>query len=200
MDIARFSVYCNLCRDYIRDRELEALVREEKLAAREAYIQTVAPNHTRARFMDWKPSPLELNVIDQNSRAVSSYGLRGLYNLGATCFMNSILQSLLHNPLMRSFFLSDQHNRHSCARQAAASPSQKICLSCDLDLLFSKAFSGETEPYSPHQLLYSMWTYSQELAGYEQQDAHEFFISLLNGIHQHSGAAQVGRDLPEVLQ
>ena len=31
------------------------------------------------------------------------------------CFMSVVLQSLLHNPMMRDFFLSDMHNRKSCA-------------------------------------------------------------------------------------
>lgn len=35
----------------------------------------------------------------------------------------------------------------------------------------------------PHQLLYSMWQHAQHLAGYDQQDAHEFFMGLLDGIH-----------------
>lgn len=34
-------------------------------------------------------------------------------------------------------------------------------------------------------LLYcSWWQHSANLASYEQQDAHEFFISLLDGIHE----------------
>jgi hypothetical protein len=31
------------------------------------------------------------------------------------CFMSVVLQSLLHNPMMRDFFLSDMHNRKNCA-------------------------------------------------------------------------------------
>lgn len=33
--------------------------------------------------------------------------------------------------------------------------------------------------------MYAVWRYSEGLAEYEQQDAHEFFISMVNGIHQH---------------
>jgi len=36
-------------------------------------------------------------------------------------------------------------------------------------------------------MLYSIWKYANYFAGYEQQDAHEFLISSLNGIHTHCG-------------
>jgi ubiquitin carboxyl-terminal hydrolase 22/27/51 len=35
--------------------------------------------------------------------------------------------------------------------------------------------------------MYSIWKYSLNLAGYDQQDAHEFLMSCLNGIHSHCG-------------
>ena len=31
---------------------------------------------------------------------------------------------------------------------------------------------------------YSWWQHAANLASYEQQDAHDFFISMLNGIHE----------------
>ena len=37
-------------------------------------------------------------------------GLRGLINLGSTCFMNCIVQALVHTPPLRNYFLSDRHN------------------------------------------------------------------------------------------
>ena len=54
-----------------------------------------------------------------------------------------------------------------------------------MDFLFSEIFSGIRSPYTPHQFLYSVWKYANYFAGYEQQDAHEFYISALNGIHSH---------------
>ena len=44
-------------------------------------------------------------------------------------------------------------------------------------------------PFNPHRFLYAMWKHSSDLAGYEQQYAHEFFISLLDGLH----LAEAGR-------
>jgi ubiquitin carboxyl-terminal hydrolase 22/27/51 len=38
-------------------------------------------------------------------------------------------------------------------------------------------------PYGPLTFLATTWRASSELAGYAQQDAHEFFITALNQIH-----------------
>lgn len=94
--------------------------------------------------------------------------------------MNSVLQALLHAPPLRNYFLGDRHHREICRKRSA----DQLCLPCDIDSLFSAVFSGERSPYSPAQFLHSWWVHSENHATYEQQDAHEFFISILDQIHE----------------
>mmetsp|Transcript_40590 Transcript_40590/g.114960 ORF Transcript_40590/g.114960 Transcript_40590/m.114960 type:complete len:787 (-) Transcript_40590:77-2437(-) len=105
-------------------------------------------------------------------------GLRGLSNLGNTCFMNTVLQAMLHAPLMRAFFLGAGHPRESCQRRAATGQ----CLTCELDRTFGELYSGARQPFSPVDLLYSWWSHADHLAGYQQQDAHEFYLTTLCAI------------------
>lgn len=55
---------------------------------------------------------------------------RGILNLGNTCYLNCVLQTFLHNPLLRNYFLADKHNPKTCDRAP--------CISCELDKLFAE--------------------------------------------------------------
>ncbi|ONK76708.1 uncharacterized protein A4U43_C03F31300 [Asparagus officinalis] len=125
-------------------------------------------------------------------------GLRGMNNLGNTCFMSSVLQVLLHTPPLRNYFLSDLHNRFVCQQKwrkkkvgNGGNGNARVCLACDLDAIYSAVFSGDRAPYSPAKFLYSWWQHASNLASYEQQDAHEFFISMLDAIHEKVEGDQI---------
>ena len=173
---AHYQVFCHACGDYVYDSEFDAIVREENARARAAAFSAQAKP-----FRTWHPSERDAAVLSKHGlRADTPQGsaLRGLINMGSTCYMNSVLQMLIHNPLLRNYFLGDSHNRLLCQNRA-----KNTCLACHIDELILLLFSGDRAPITPHRFLHSMWQYAESLAGYQQQDAHEFLISILNKIH-----------------
>eukprot|EP00842_Homolaphlyctis_polyrhiza_P002241 jgi/Hompol1/3017/HPOL_003090-RA len=110
--------------------------------------------------------------------------------MGSTCFMNTILQTFIHNPLLKAYFLSGKHDRDKCPnRHNKDTP----CMACEMDSLFRNFYDGKsTTPYGPSSFLYAMWRSQKHLAGYQQQDAHEFFISVLNELHNNCTASLNG--------
>lgn len=129
----------------------------------------------RVDYRPWRPDLKEKEAIFNGSRLLMEdassnssgiedlmpRGLRGMNNLGNTCFMSSVLQALLHTPPLRNYFLSDLHNRFVCQHKwrkkkvgNGGNGNARVCLACDLDAIYSAVFSGDRAPYSPAKFLY----------------------------------------------
>ena len=139
-------------------------------------------------------------------------GLRPLLNLSQTCFLSAVLQALIHNPLLKAYFLSDKHNRHVCANGSrglgcgkpflgpegtVTSEREKGCMCCEMDRAFEevrcditeliKQFHSEaSSPFGPITMLYSMWHASTELEGYGQQGDFSWKMQSLLMTDAHS--------------
>ncbi|KZT29784.1 cysteine proteinase [Neolentinus lepideus HHB14362 ss-1] len=171
------SLYCAVCDDFIYEPDIVRLYSSTMLSAEEKATKFQVSKKSREPYRHWVPTEKD-NAALQVMEATPSQGRRGLLNLGQTCFMNSVLQSFIHNPLLRNYFLSDKHNHRLC--------KNKDCTCCEMDKLFTEMFLDVSVPYGPASFLFTTWRACSELSGYAQQDAHEFFISTLNQIHSTS--------------
>lgn len=197
VDVERCELYCFGCNDQVYDLDFDKAVMCQLGNVNLDGVRSSGNKRKRLNFdigmcSDFKNLKRVVGLgggsgdWDHGRRISKScfpIGLRGLNNLGNTCFMNSVLQALLHAPPFRNYFLSGRHDRDSCRKTSG----DLFCLSCDIDVIFNAVFSGDRAPYSPAQFLYSWWRLSENLACYEQQDAHEFFMSVLDRIHEKEG-------------
>lgn len=187
MDLTFGQTYCFKCRDYIYDRRLDEVAKTEwrnmckSMGWSESHV---------SMWPFWEPSELELEYLKLNPKRrkispESFIGLRGLVNLGNTCFMNCILQAFIHTPMLRDYFLAE---KHVCNKDR--------CLVCEMMRLFQEVYAAKQTAYIPYRLLHLVWTNARHLAGYEQQDAHEFLIAALDLLHQHLSASENSNTSP----
>ncbi|TKA62531.1 hypothetical protein B0A55_12162 [Friedmanniomyces simplex] len=180
-------IYCHDCRDFVYDPTFETL-----------RTTTTSSHHAPLKKRKLSSSAALAPLTSEDRKLVrantattpcAATGLRGMYNMGQTCFMSVILQSLLHNPLIRAWYLSEGHRSSDCEREA--------CTACALDEMFAEIYAQDKrEGYGAVHMLQGCWKGGGGLAGYSQQDAHEYLGFILNSLHtaitEHDAAEEEG--------
>ncbi|XP_074569664.1 ubiquitin carboxyl-terminal hydrolase 2-like [Curcuma longa] len=110
------------------------------------------------------------------------YVIRGLSNLGNTCFFNSVMQNLLAIDLLRQFMVS--LNR----------PIGPLTMT--LKKLFSETSIGATTKgvLNPKNLFGCICSKAPQFRGYQQQDSHELLRCLLDGLYAEERNARKEQD------
>jgi ubiquitin carboxyl-terminal hydrolase 22/27/51 len=159
-------VFCESCGDFVYDHGLERL---------SGPTGKYSIEDGRAK---WAEDSASEAYVKNNAIKNPCYrrGARGVWNMGQTCYQAVILQALLHDQTLNAYFLAGGHDTHTCTRPG--------CMACAATEVFLDFNSGEkTDAVSAATLLYNGWDASREMAGYRQQDAHEYFQFLVNSLH-----------------
>ncbi|CAI7996452.1 Ubiquitin carboxyl-terminal hydrolase 3 [Geodia barretti] len=122
----------------------------------------------------------------------------GLQNLGNTCFMNSILQSLSNIEQFYVYFSKLPSLRPADAGSTHQYPTRRKTSLEELSLVeeVRKVSCGLWQEgdssLSPDSLFSIIWRLVPQFRGYQQQDAHEFMRYLLDKLHTELLAGSLG--------
>ncbi|KAA3679726.1 ubiquitin carboxyl-terminal hydrolase 22/27/51 [Paragonimus westermani] len=180
--LERGELFCTACADFV----YHPIAEQAHRVAQRLYLTQfgLCSQHWRPSFEELKLLPHITSVIPLSTK-LGNRPTRGLINMGNTCFLNVVIQALTHTPVLRDYLLADLHRCNNPVRS-------RNCLACEMIRVTQEIYSPALTPFVPSNLLYAIWLHASHLAGYEQQDAHEFLITLLTLIHGHL----VGEHIP----
>uniref|UniRef100_A0A673CTJ8 ubiquitinyl hydrolase 1 n=1 Tax=Sphaeramia orbicularis TaxID=375764 RepID=A0A673CTJ8_9TELE len=135
--------------------------------------------------------------------SVTALGATGLRNLGNTCFMNAILQSLSNIEQFSCYFKElpavALRSGKTAGRRMYHTRSQgenTVSLVEEFRKTLCSLWQGNQTAFSPDSLFYAIWKIMPSFRGYQQQDAHEFMRYLLDHLHRELQCCKNGAAHP----
>ena len=103
----------------------------------------------------------------------------GLYNLGNTCFCNSVLQCLTYTAPLANFCLNREHTN----RISGTSDNGKHDALLAMERHVTQAFTSTKGAIRPTSIVNNLKKIGSRLKVGRQEDAHEFIRLLIEGMH-----------------
>ena len=118
-------------------------------------------------------------IIKENS----NHGISGLYNLGNTCFMNSIIQCLSNTEDLTKYFLLDYYEQEMNLGNRLGSNGEIVeSYSKLIKLLWNE--NNNDEAIKPDFFVKQIIKKLNQYSTLNQQDAHEFLSLFLDNLHE----------------
>ncbi|XP_055393681.1 ubiquitin carboxyl-terminal hydrolase 3 isoform X4 [Bubalus kerabau] len=205
MDCSSYSTYCYRCDDFVVNDTKLGLVQKvrEHLQNLENSAFT-ADRHRKRKLLENSSLNSKLLKVNGSTTAICATGLR---NLGNTCFMNAILQSLSNIEQFCCYFKElpavELRNGKTAGRRTYHTRSQgdnNVSLVEEFRKTLCALWQGSQTAFSPESLFYVVWKIMPNFRGYQQQDAHEFMRYLLDHLHLELQGGFNGISRSSILQ
>ncbi|XP_069798500.1 uncharacterized protein usp19 [Narcine bancroftii] len=118
---------------------------------------------------------------EEEVKKVCLPGFTGLVNLGNTCFMNSVIQSLSNTRELRDYF-HDQSFESEINYNNPLGTGGRLAIG--FAVLLRALWKGTHHAYQPSKLKAIVASKASQFTGYAQHDAQEFMAFLLDGLHE----------------
>ncbi|KAF9499335.1 UCH-domain-containing protein [Pleurotus eryngii] len=125
----------------------------------------------------------QLVFAKSNNARKGAPGTLGLGNMGNTCFMNSALQCLAHEPELTEYFLCGVFERE-------LNPDNPLGMHGAIAEAFGALLhriwdpNPSTTSYSPREFKVQLQRFAPQFSGYQQHDSQELVAFLLDGLHE----------------
>ncbi|KAJ2155854.1 hypothetical protein GGF46_005552 [Coemansia sp. RSA 552] len=184
LDFTHQQLFCRECNDYVYDAAVGGWLMGTRIRWHAALCDAAEPEAKRPRIVSTGAdlSPAQTRYLREHGSVRPCTGVRGLANLGATCYLSVVLQALVHNPLVRGWMLSDGHHQSQC-RISDQTGGRDPCMACELEAVFQAFYSNDSAAVSAVGSLRTLWRLRSDMAGYGQQDAHECLVAVLDALH-----------------
>ncbi|KAM4651238.1 ubiquitin carboxyl-terminal hydrolase 19 isoform 2-T2 [Discoglossus pictus] len=121
------------------------------------------------------------NVQEEEEKRVCLPGFTGLVNLGNTCFMNSVIQSLSNTRELRDYFQDHSFESEINCNNPLGTGGR---LAVSFAVLLRALWKGTHHAFQPSKLKAIVASKASQFTGYAQHDAQEFMAFLLDGLHE----------------
>ncbi|XP_072818287.1 ubiquitin carboxyl-terminal hydrolase 3 isoform X4 [Vicugna pacos] len=188
MDCSSYSTYCYRCDDFVvSDTKLGLVQKIREHLQNLENSAFAADRHRKRKLLENSSLNSKLLKVNGSTTAICATGLR---NLGNTCFMNAILQSLSNIEQFCCYFKElpavELRNGKTAGRRTYHTRSQgdnNVSLVEEFRKTLCASWQGSQTAFSPESLFYVVWRIMPNLRGHQQQDAHEFMRYLLDHLH-----------------
>ncbi|XBW35201.1 hypothetical protein QEN19_000764 [Hanseniaspora menglaensis] len=129
------------------------------------------------------PYPITKNWLSLNTENKKFYP-KGLINHGVTCYINSAIQAMLHIPAIQNYLMDLLENSEKYPMISNKSVTWQLAETSKK--MWSPTTSSGGNYFDPKKLINRLPDINCMMSEWEQEDSHEYFMSLMSRLQEDS--------------